>query len=233
MGRIDAEHAPTVGCGSPDHSTFFRERWPRLLRSLYPIGGVVFDGERAPVTGAEVRDYHTDIKGVDDQGRRYHALNPDVFYWAHSTFFVGTIHVAERFCGGITEAQKRQLFDEHVEWYRMYGMSMRPVPKSWEEFQVYWDHMCRNVLESNEATRAVLDLADLPETSVRAMDSGSAVGRTAQTDGSVFRLADGRSVRPAGAGADGLPMVPARRVVAPPLRRPRPWGLRRGAEQIP
>lgn len=26
--------------------------------------------------------------------RRYHALNPDVFYWAHATFFVGTIHVA-------------------------------------------------------------------------------------------------------------------------------------------
>ena len=57
--------------------------------------------------------------------------------------------MAERFCGGLTEAQKRQLFDEHVEWYRMYGMSMRPVPESWEEFQDYWDHMCRNVLEDN------------------------------------------------------------------------------------
>lgn len=154
---------PQLGAAVIDHSTFFRERWPRLLRSLYPIGGVVFDGDRAPVTGAEVRDYHTDIKGIDEQGRRYHALNPDVFYWAHSTFFMGTIHVAERFCGGITEQQKRQLFDEHVEWYRMYGMSMRPVPKSWEEFQVYWDHMCRNVLESNWAARAVLDLSELPK----------------------------------------------------------------------
>ena len=45
--------------------------------------------------------------------------------------------------------EKRQLFDEHVEWYRMYGMSMRPVPETWEDFQVYWDHMCRNVLEDN------------------------------------------------------------------------------------
>lgn len=154
---------PQLGAAVIDHSTFFRERWPRLLRSLYPIGGVVFDGDRAPGTGAEVRDYHADIKGVDEQGRRYHALNPDVFYWAHSTFFMGTIHVAERFCGGITEEQKRQLFDEHVEWYRMYGMSMRPVPASWEEFQVYWDHMCRNVLENNWAARAVLDLTELPK----------------------------------------------------------------------
>lgn len=154
---------PQLGAAVIDHSTFFRERWPRLLRSLYPIGGVVFDGDRAPVTAADVRDYHTTIKGVDAQGRRYHALNPDVFYWAHATFFVGTIHVAERFCGGLTEAQKRQLFDEHIEWYRMYGMSMRPVPTSWEEFQAYWDHMCRNVLENNYAARAVLDLTELPK----------------------------------------------------------------------
>ena len=75
--------------------------------------------------------------------------------------------MAERFCGGLTEAQKRQLFDEHVEWYRMYGMSMRPVPKTWEEFQVYWDHMCRNVLENNYAAREVLDLTDAAQTSVR------------------------------------------------------------------
>lgn len=154
---------PQLGAAVLDHSTFFIERWQRLLRSLYPIGGVVFDGDRAPLTGAEVRDYHTDIKGVDEQGRRYHALDPAVFYWAHATFFVGTIIVAERFCGGLTEAQKRQLFDEHVEWYRMYGMSMRPVPASWEEFQVYWDHMCRNVLENNFAARAVLDLTELPK----------------------------------------------------------------------
>ncbi|WP_144206150.1 oxygenase MpaB family protein [Mycobacterium tilburgii] len=154
---------PQLGAAVIDHSTFFRERWPRLLRSLYPIGGVVFDGDRAPITGAEVRDYHVNIKGVDAQGRRYHALNPDVFYWAHATFFVGTIIVAERFCGGLSEAQKRQLFDEHVQWYRMYGMSMRPVPASWEEFQAYWDHMCNNVLEDNWAARAVLDLTELPK----------------------------------------------------------------------
>ena len=154
---------PQLGAAVEEHSTFFRERWPRLLRSLYPIGGVVFDTDRAPRTGAEVREYHTDIKGVDAEGRRYHALNPDVFYWAHSTFFVGTLIVAERLCGGLTEAEKRQLFDEHVEWYRMYGMSMRPVPKSWEEFGEYWEHMCSNVLENNYATRAVLDLTDLPK----------------------------------------------------------------------
>ncbi|PRC48522.1 hypothetical protein C6A85_79415, partial [Mycobacterium sp. ITM-2017-0098] len=67
------------------------------------------------------------------------------------------------FAGGLTDDQRRQLFDEHVTWYRMYGMSMRPVPKTWEEFQEYWDHMCTNVLENNWAAREVLDLSTMPK----------------------------------------------------------------------
>jgi len=154
---------PQLGAAVKDHSIFFTERIPRLFRSLYPIGGVVFDGDRAPATGAEVRDYHIPIKGVDDQGRRYSALNPDVFYWAHATFFMGTIRTAEHFGDGLTEEDKRQLFDEHITWYAMYGMSMRPVPESWEAFQVYWDGMCRDVLENNWAAREVLDLSTMPK----------------------------------------------------------------------
>ena len=152
---------PGLGAGVEQHSGFFRERWQRLFRSLYPIGGVVYDGPRAERTAREVRGYHEGIKGVDARGRRYHALDPDTYYWAHATFFVSTILIGDRFCGGVTEQQKRQLFDEHVQWYRLYGMSMRPVPGSWEEFQEYWDHMCREVLEVNKATTDVLDIHDI------------------------------------------------------------------------
>ena len=68
------------------------------------------------------------------------------------------VKVAEYFCGGLTEAEKRQLFDEHVQWYRMYGMSMRPVPESWEEFQEYWDRVCRDELEINQATLDIFQI---------------------------------------------------------------------------
>ncbi|WP_199432233.1 oxygenase MpaB family protein [Qaidamihabitans albus] len=149
---------PELGAGVEEHSQFFRERWERLFRSLYPIGGVIYDGPRAHRTALQVRGYHDTIKGIDKHGRRYHALNPDTYYWAHATFFVSTLLIAEHFMGGLTEAQRRRLFDEHVQWYRMYDMSMRPVPGSWEEFQRYWRHMCTEVLEDNKATREVLDI---------------------------------------------------------------------------
>jgi uncharacterized protein (DUF2236 family) len=113
---------------------------------------VVYDGDRAADTGAQIKGFHHGIKGVDGQGRRYHALNPETFYWAHATFFMLIIKTADYFCGGLTEAEKHQLFDEHVQWYRMYGMSMRPVPDSWEDFLIYWDQKCREELEINRAT---------------------------------------------------------------------------------
>ncbi|OZM72427.1 hypothetical protein CFN78_15735 [Amycolatopsis antarctica] len=152
---------PELGAGVEEHSGFFRERWQRLFRSLYPIGGVVYDGPLAHETALRVRGYHKTIKGVDSRGRRYSALNPDTYYWAHATFFMSTIHIADHFMGGLTEAERRTLFDEHVRWYRMYDMSMRPVPATWPDFQDYWDRMCTEVLEDNRATRDVLDLTGI------------------------------------------------------------------------
>lgn len=154
---------PGLGAGVEQHSQFFNERWERLLRSLYPIGGVVFDGDRAEQTAHQVRDFHRGIHGVDSQGRSYHALDPGTFYWAHATFFMGTVLTAQHFMGGLTDTEQRQMFDEHRTWYALYGMSMRPVPETWEDFQVYWRHMCAEVLEDNVATRQVLDLSELPK----------------------------------------------------------------------
>ncbi|MFT4128213.1 MAG: oxygenase MpaB family protein [Gordonia sp. (in: high G+C Gram-positive bacteria)] len=151
---------PKLGQAVWDHSDFFDERWQRLLRSLYPIGGVVFDGTRA--TGHEVRDYHLTIKGTMPDGSRYHALDPDVFYWAHATFWYGNIRTCEAFGPTLTAADKRRLFEESKAWYAMYGVSMRPVPATYEDFLDYWDHMCRNVLHNTPAARTVLDISGLP-----------------------------------------------------------------------
>jgi uncharacterized protein (DUF2236 family) len=149
---------PELGAGVEEHSVLLREPLQRVARSVYPIMGVVYDGDRAAQTGEQIKRYHDTIKGIDTTGRRYHALNPETFYWAHATFFMLIIKVAEYFCGGLTEAEKRQLFDEHVQWYRMYGMSMRPVPKSWEGFQQYWERVCREELEINQATLDIFQI---------------------------------------------------------------------------
>jgi uncharacterized protein (DUF2236 family) len=152
---------PGLGAGVEQHSRFFEERWARVLRSFHPILGVVYDGPQAPATALEVRSYHRSLSGTDATGRPYHALAPDTFYCAHAVFFMTMIRFGDRFMGGVTEREREQLFAEHVTWYRLYGLSMRPVPESWEAFQAYWQHMCAHVLRDTRATRDVLDLRDL------------------------------------------------------------------------
>ena len=155
---------PKLGAAVWEHSDFFGERWQRLMRSLYPISGVVFDPvpDSGPTTGEEVRDYHRDVKGEMEDGSRYHALDPDVFYWAHATFWYGNVRLCERFGPWLSEDQKRQLFEESKAWYAMYGVSMRPVPDTYEDFLEYWDYMCRNELRDHPAVRTVLDISKLP-----------------------------------------------------------------------
>lgn len=152
---------PQLGAGVEEHSRFFEERWQRLFRSTYPIGGVLYDGERAHQTAREVRDYHKTIKGIDRHGRPYSALNPETFWWAQATFILTPVLVCEHFGRPLTRAQKEQIYAEGVQWYRMYGLSMRPVPPDWDRFMAYYQDMCENVLEVNQATLDVRDLSCL------------------------------------------------------------------------
>ena len=179
---------PQLGAGVEEHSRFFEERWERLYRSLYPIGGCVYDAERAPQTAREVRDYHRTIKGVDKHGRPYSALNPDTFFWAHATFVMTPVKVCEHFGRPLTHAQKEQLYAEGVQWWRLYGMSMRPVPPDWDSFERYWDDMCARVLEDNKATRDVLDIAGIgkPPTMTWLPDPVWALARVAVSRGFVW-----------------------------------------------
>jgi uncharacterized protein (DUF2236 family) len=149
---------PPLGAGVEDHSRFFEERWQRLWRSTYPIGGCVYDGPRSEQTAHEVRDYHRSIKGVDKHGRPYSALNPDTFFWAHATFIMIPVLVCEHFGTPLTRAEKERLYAEGVQWWRLYGLSMRPVPPDWDAFVAYWDDVCAHGLEDNKATRDVLDI---------------------------------------------------------------------------
>ena len=87
----------------------------------------------------------------------------------------------------------------------MYGMSM-PVPKSWEDFQVYWGlHVPRGAGE-HLAARAVLDLVDHARNTFHCngfrIGCGSSSSRLPSRSGGV---ADRRAVRRTGARTHGLP----------------------------
>lgn len=149
---------PAIGAGVDQHSDYFNNPWNRLLRSMAPILGVVYDGPRAAATGAQVRDFHKEIKGVDQNGQRYHALQPDVYYWAHATFFQSQIEMRRLFATPLSEEQQERLYEESVRWYAQYGLSMRPVPPDYAAFKVYWEETVAS-LEMTAPVRWSLDPA--------------------------------------------------------------------------
>lgn len=150
-GTLQNMH-PAVSGALQDHSNFFENPLDRLFRSLPPIYGVVYDqGDRD--TGTVVRNFHTNLKGVDETGRRYHALAPDTFWWTHVTFFEVMLDFNERFAyKKFSPEQKDQLVREAVTWWRCYGLTDRPAFDSYADFRAYWEDMLSNQLINTHTT---------------------------------------------------------------------------------
>lgn len=162
IGLLQLMH-PAVGAGVIQYSDFFDDPYDRVLRSLPAILGAVYDGPAAADTGRWVRDQHKAITGTDDQGRRYHALDPETYWWAHATFQYMAEQVADRYDDHrLTPEEREQLYREGITWYRAYGVSERPVPPTRAAFQEKWDHICAEVLEMNEAVEFVLRMLRKP-----------------------------------------------------------------------
>src|SRR5487761_69615 len=155
---------PAIGAGVAGHSAFFDDPFDRIYRSIPQIWATIFepDGERR---GRAIRDLHRDIKGADDQGRRYHALDGETFWWAHATFTWNVFRSVELFhLRGLDNSRREQLYQETVAWYRRYGMSMRPVPHDYRTFAAKFEDVCRHTLEMTPAAARALStkVADLP-----------------------------------------------------------------------
>ncbi|MFE3058013.1 oxygenase MpaB family protein [Nocardia sp. NPDC059239] len=155
-GTLQNMH-PAVGAALDQHSNFFDNPWDRIFRSLPAILGAVYDPDAA-ATAAKVRDYHKDLKGSDSQGRRYHALNPDVYWWTHVTFIEAIIAMNDYFGTPFTAEQKDQVVREGVTWWLSYGLSTRPVLDTYADFHAYWNRMLDEELEANQTTTYALEL---------------------------------------------------------------------------
>ncbi|WP_228649578.1 oxygenase MpaB family protein, partial [Microtetraspora sp. AC03309] len=121
-----------LGQGVLDHSTFFSDTAERLKRTIPPIFRTVY-GTEEDNAGTQVRDFHHHVKG-DMPGPdgepvgRYHALDPDTYFWAHATFVEQVLYFADTFVKRLSDAEKEQIYLESKTWYRRYGVSDRPMP---------------------------------------------------------------------------------------------------------
>ncbi|TDC76783.1 oxygenase MpaB family protein [Actinomadura sp. 7K507] len=155
---------PVVGAGVADHSEFVEDRWGRLLRTLESANNFLgYRGdERGRDEAARLREIHKDIKGVDAEGRRYHALNPEAYLWVHATLFHGMLHTQRVFGRPLEPAKEEALFQEWRDLALALGITERHLPDSPAAFRDYFDDMVENRLEDNETVRLLIRLDRRP-----------------------------------------------------------------------
>lgn len=141
-----------LGQGVLDHSVFFSDTAARVKRSLPPIFMTVY-GSDDENRGTQVRDFHKNIKGEMPDGARYHALDPETYFWAHATFVEQVLYFADTFVKRLTEAEKEQIYLESKTWYRRYGVSDRAMPANYAEFQQYWDRMMDEIVVAHPTAK--------------------------------------------------------------------------------
>ncbi len=129
-----------LGQGVLDHSVVFSDTLGRARRTATPLMNTVYSDDPHE-WGRKVRDFHKPIKGTISDGSRYHALNPELFYWAHATFVDQVIYTTDTFIRRLSDAEKERIFNEGKIWYGLYGVSDRGQPRTYDEFVAYWNEM--------------------------------------------------------------------------------------------
>ena len=129
---------PTVGQGVHEYSSFTKDPWGRLLRTLDYVHGTIYGGpEMAGEIGRRVRAMHRGIRGTKADGSRYSAMEPDAFAWVHATLALGVVEGHRRFACEMTLADKQAFWEEWLGVGRLIGVRERDLPQDWAGFERY------------------------------------------------------------------------------------------------
>ncbi|WP_418002818.1 oxygenase MpaB family protein [Mycobacterium sp. PDNC021] len=164
---------PQLGQGVSDHSVLvtrgdFRALQERAANTFKTIGGVLYGTpEHATTYGVQVRNFHKSIKGEMPNGRRYHALDSETFYWAHVTFFELIYRTSELGVFALSQEEKEQIFEESKFWFSLYGVDDRAQPITYAQFEEYLDDVKANQLIDSGIARYTTGSAKTPDYFVR------------------------------------------------------------------
>jgi uncharacterized protein (DUF2236 family) len=148
---------PVVGAGVLAHSRYQEEPWRRLLRTARSLTMIAYGNVTdATAEAARLRELHAGIKGVDEQGRRYHALHPEAYAWVHATLVRGAIDAQRLFGDGIPPSELPGYYQELRGVGLLLGLRDHHLPPDLAAFDAYYDGVVRDRLEDNRAVREVL-----------------------------------------------------------------------------
>ena len=132
---------PLAMAGVDQHSDFREEPFARLSNTSVFIALTSFGSEAGATEAIErVRQVHTRVRGVADDGRAYSAGSPDLLTWVHVALVHSFLSGYQRYSGSpLTRPQRDRYFDEYALVADRLGA--RDVPRSGKEVGAYLQAM--------------------------------------------------------------------------------------------
>jgi uncharacterized protein (DUF2236 family) len=138
---LQAAH-PVIDAGVGEHSTYRTDPWGRAKRSTAMLWPVVYARPDIAIRkGRELRELHKAIRGVDKEGKKYSALDPEAYAWVHVTGFDSVVRMHEIFGEPLTPEQRAKAFEEWRQIGSMLGIKEKDIPQTEAEYWAYFNGM--------------------------------------------------------------------------------------------
>jgi uncharacterized protein (DUF2236 family) len=149
---------PAVAAGVAEFSNYREAPWRRLYRTIEVTTRIVFGDQHSSADAAEgLRRRHERVRGRDDRGRRYRALDPELLMWVHATLLDTSLLVYDRYVRSLTEAERAAYYEQMKAVGEAYGIPAKHQPRDWTAFRDYFDEMVLSGLRITDTTRDVAD----------------------------------------------------------------------------
>jgi uncharacterized protein (DUF2236 family) len=190
---------PTIASGVRDHSSFERDLYGRLARTLDYLRLLIYGGQDAVEVAARVRAMHRTIKGVNPDGSRYHALEPVAYAWVQATLIKSVVVAADWFIDPISPRERERFYGEWLGLSRLLGVRPGDLPESWAGFETYFGD-----------TVATLEHTDTADVYLRLLRRPAQPGAVPASLAPLWRVARVPMAYPAALASVGL-LPPAQR----------------------
>jgi uncharacterized protein (DUF2236 family) len=131
---------PVVAAGVRDHSNYTEDPWTRLMRTAASLSIYIYGGPAgARFEAARLRELHRAFTGVDTEGRRYSALNPEAYAWVHATLVMVPVDTQRFYGRPMASAELAEYYAQMCDVGRMLGVREQDLPPDWPSFQRYYD----------------------------------------------------------------------------------------------
>jgi len=142
---------PSVAAGVDEHSDFRSHPIRRLQRTVRMTMAIVFgDRETALAAARAVNRVHGRVRGEG-----YHALDPELLMWVHSTLVDSAIVAYDTFVQRLRRTEREAFYRESMILGELLGIPRTQFPPTYADFEGYMERMLAGPVVVTDRARSL------------------------------------------------------------------------------